>query len=636
MAVGLLGLLTALHLAASLPTKAQGFAQSPTPQERGALARAKAAVAAGDHAEAARQLDRFLKTSPTSEARAEALTLLGHVRLQERAYQQAIDLLSEVVASATDHVIVDRARLDLGAAYGGAGKKTQAAAVLGVLATSDSAPELRRQAYDLLSGIALESRDVLRAVTWLMDERALPGDLVDTGALDARVRDIIARTEEARDLESVASAFAGRFPADASLVRAGQLYGASGDLFDQDRVMNTFLAEFPQHEWVSEARKIIEANRARVRTAKSVIVLPIPYQGSLQPYATSILRGAQLAVDRERAEGADLSVVLAARDYGGDLSRLSAVLDDTCREARCVGIVGPVLSREATTVASRAASWRVPAVSPTATGAMPQNRYLFRAGLTAPSEGAAAARYAAEHLGVKRFAILAPQDRYSQDVVTAFSNELARIGARIVFSGTYEPGAVDFGREIKGLKEADLKQEGVLEQLPPEVGGTETRPREPVYTPGFDAIFLPGDADTAGLLASQLRFHDIAVPLLGASGWNDRSVIKSGGRFVDDAIFADVFFSDAQDPLVQRFVKEYRARYRVAPDVFAALAYDATTVLVRGLKAGATSGDRLRDELTRIADYTGITGLTGFGSDGEAQRKLSWIQIRNGRFVPAL
>jgi ABC-type branched-subunit amino acid transport system substrate-binding protein len=635
-----LGLLTALHLATSLPLKAQVVGQSTSPQERAALARAKAVLADGDTAEAARQLDRFLQTYPTSESRAEAATWLGHIRLQEKAYPQVIALLTEIVESGADHEFVDRARLDLGAAYLGAGKKTQAASVLGVLAASDAAPGLRRQAYELLSGLALETRDVLRAVTWLMEARGLPTDEGDLSALDTRLREVITGADDPLELESVSEAFAGRFPADVALVRAAQLYGTSGDPFDQDRVLQTLMTAFPQHEAVADARRTVEANRARVRAAKFAIALPLPYEGALQPYATSILRGAQLAIDTERAGGQELSVALAARDYGGDLSRLGAVLDDICREARCVGIVGPVLTREAAAVASRAASWKIPAVGPTPIGGAAPNRYVFRTGLTAQEEGAAIARYAAEHLGMKRFTVLAPQDRYSQEVATAFGNEVGRLGGRLVYSGSYQPGAVDFGAEIKNLKEADLKQEGVLEQLPVEEGTPAAAPgappKEPVYIPGFDALFLPGDAETSGLLASQVRFFDIAVPLLGASGWNDRTVIKTGGKFVEDAIFVDVFFADAQDPAVQRFVKNYRARYHAAPDVFAALAYDATAALVRGLKSGATTGERLREELTKMNGYAGVTGLTGFGADGEAQRRLSWIQIRSGRFVPAL
>jgi ABC-type branched-subunit amino acid transport system substrate-binding protein len=631
----LFGLLAALHLVTGLPITAQGVEPAATPQERAAFARAKTAAIAGDLTEAADQLDRFVQTYPVSGYRAEALTLLGHIRLQNRAYQQAITLLTEVVDKSPDSEFADRAQLDLGLAYMGAENRPKAENVLSAVATSSAAPSLRRLAYEALSSLAADAKDLARAVTWLMEARALVSDGDEEVAIDERIRDLLAKAEDPRDVEAVAAAFARRFPADIALMRAGHLYGASGDLFDQDRVLQSFLAAFGTHELAADARKTVDQNRARVRAATYVIAVPLPYQGELQAYAKSILRGAQLAVDLERG-GSNLSVVLAARDYGGDIARLGAVLDETCREARCVGIVGPVLSREGAAVASRAASWRIPAISPTATGVMPQNRYVFRTAMTAKTEGAAAAQYAVEHLGLKRFVVLAPRDRYSQDVAAVFAEEVARLQGRVVYSAAYDPGAVDFGRDIKALKEADLKQEGVMETLPVEAGAPETLPREPVYVPGFDAAFLPGDAESVGLIAAQLRFYDVVVPLLGASGWNDRSVVKIGGKYVEDAIFPDAFFPDSQDAATQRFVKEYRARYRTTPDVFAALAYDATATLVQGLKNGATSGERLRDELTRMAGFSGVSGLTGFGADGDAQRRFSWIQIRNGRFVPAL
>lgn len=628
-------LLLVVFLAWNASIDAQGTG-GPSPQERNALARAQNQYVSGDASGAASTLEKFLKEFPKSAIRSESMTLLGHIRLEQRAYQDAIGLLSEVVDSGLDAEYADRARFDLASAYLGAGNKPEAGRLLAALAASEAAPGLRQQAYELLTMLALDEHDTARAVSWLMDERSLPENVVDVAAVETRIREVIAQTQSTESLETVVNAFPARFPADAALIRAAQLYGAAGEWFDQERMVQAFLSSFPQHEAASEATKMLDANRARLRAARFAIVLPLPYKGALQPYATSLLRGAQLAVDAGRTDGNDASVVLAARDYSGDLARLGTVLDQTCREARCVGIVGPVFSREATVVASRAAQWRVPAVSPTATGPMPLNRYLFRAALTAQAEGTAVARYATQHLGMKRFVVLAPRDRYSVDMVGAFSEEVSRQGGRVVFSGTYESGAVDFGAEIKRLKEVDLGQEGVMETLPTENTSPGGPAPEPVYIPGFDAAFLPGDGETAGLIASQLRFYDVTVPLLGSSGWNNRAVITNGGRYVEDAIFVDAFFANSQDASVQQFVKQYRARYREMPDVFAALAYDATSLLLRGLKTGAVTGDRLRDELTKITAPSGVSGITGFGPEGDVQRVFSWIQIRNGRFVPAL
>ncbi len=628
-------LLALIQLTGSAPIGAQGGA-GPSPQERSALGRAQALYSSGDGAGAAAILETFLKDFPQSPLRPEAATLLGHIRLEQKAYPQAITLLADVVALGPEGEYGDRARFDLASAYLKVGDTPKASKLLATLAASGAAPGLRQQAYELLTALAIDGRDAARAVSWLMDERALPPEVVDPAAVDARILEVITQTQDPGALNAIVEAFPGRFPADLALVRVAQLYGAMGEWFDQERALQAFLAAFPQHESAAEALKTLDANRARLRSAKFVIALPLPYQGALQPYATSLLRGAQLAVESGRSEAGEPSVVLAAKDYGGDLARLGTVLDQTCREARCVGIVGPVLSREASVVASRAAQWRVPAVSPTAAGPMPPNRYVFRTALTAQAEGVAVARYATQHLGMKRFVVLAPQDRYSIDVVAAFSEEVALQGGRVVFSATYQVGDADFGPEIKRLRETDLRQEGVMETLPAENTAPDAPAPEPVYIPGFDAAFLPGDGETVGLIAAQLRYYDITVPLLGSSGWNHRAVIANGGKYVEDAIFVDAFFANSQDASVQQFVRQYRARYRETPDVFAALAYDATMLLIRGVKAGATTGERLREELTKMSGPAGVSGITGFGPEGDVQRQLSWIQIRNGQFVPAL
>jgi len=233
--------------------------------------------------------------------------------------------------------------------------------------------------------------------------------------------------------------------------------------------------------------------------------------------------------------------------------------------------------------------------------------------------------------------VVAPEDRYHAEMVAAFADEVKKQGGRIMFSTTYEASTVDFGPQIKALRESDLQQEGKMMEPPPDASVAPGLPQpRPLYAPGFDVVFLPGDGETVGLLAAQLAYYDVNLPLLGTSGWNGRDLIKSGGRFVEGGMFVDAFFLEAPDPTVQQFVKTFRSRYREDPDLFAAQAYDATLLLLQALKAGGTSGDRLRDRLVAINGYHGVSGLTGVGPDGEAERRLSWIQVKNGRFVPAL
>ncbi len=613
----------------------QNRASTPSVPERAAFVQAQALFAAGELSESADALEHFLATYQASGFRGEAKALLGKIRLQQAAYRDAASLLAEVIEQEPDGDYLDQARVDLASAYVGMGRKKPAMALLETVSVSDAAPALRRQAFDSLIDLVLQEADVLHAVKLLVDERTLPDGVVDPEAIDTRLRDAIAQAEDPTALESVFEEFPARFPGDLALFRAAQLNGNRGETFHQERLLRKFLATFPAHERTADAKAQLETNRARLRSFRYVIGLPLPYQGDLQPYATSILRGTQLAIEQGRAGLPDQFLGLAVKDYGGDPARLGTTIDDMIKEYRCIAVLGPLLSREMSVLAPRAQQWKVPLVSPTATGPVVPNRYFFRTALTGSVEGQAIAQYASQRLGMKRFAVLASSGRYSAEVVAAFKDELARQGGRVVFSAAYEPGAVDFGSEIKRLKESDLLQEGTM-ATPSEEPNAPDVTVQPLYVPGFDAVFLPGDGETVGLLAAQLAFYDIRVPLLGTSEWNGRELIKTGGKYVEDGIFADAFFAGSPDPVVQQFVKQFRQRYRDDPDVFAAQAFDAASLLIQAIKAGGTTGERLREELTKIAGYHGVSGISGFGPEGEVSRRLSWVQIKNGRFLPAL
>src|SRR5579872_5435580 len=62
------------------------------------------------------------------------------------------------------------------------------------------------------------------------------------------------------------------------------------------------------------------------------------------------------------------------------------------------------------------------------------------------------------------------------------------------------------------------------------------------------------------------------------------------------------------DPLWQEFVARYESRYHEAPDHFAALAYDEMRILLDSIcRAGLNKG-RIRDALTGLTSYKGVTG----------------------------
>jgi ABC-type branched-subunit amino acid transport system substrate-binding protein len=89
-----------------------------------------------------------------------------------------------------------------------------------------------------------------------------------------------------------------------------------------------------------------------------------------------------------------------------------------------------------------------------------------------------------------------------------------------------------------------------------------------VFYTGFDAIFIPGRATDAGIITSQLNFHDMKVPFLGANGWNSPDFARTDDSSIDGAVFVDGFFVDSPTPDRAGLVARYKKRFDTNPHSF--------------------------------------------------------------------
>jgi branched-chain amino acid transport system substrate-binding protein len=88
------------------------------------------------------------------------------------------------------------------------------------------------------------------------------------------------------------------------------------------------------------------------------------------------------------------------------------------------------------------------------------------------------------------------------------------------------------------------------------------------------------------------------------------------------------------DPLAQKFVTAYKARYNgKVPDAMAALGYDSAMVLADAIKrAGTTDGQKLRDAIAATRDFPGATGLTTLDANRDASKPAVIITVKDGKF----
>ncbi len=578
------------------------------------------------------RLREFLSANPDDPLFDKAQLLLGRAYFKNRELDQARLIFQQIIDEPHDREIIAEARFNLALVFMDQGRLEPALAIIELELFKTSEPVKRLEMTLIVGEILLKKKEQIRAIERIIKERdGLQEE--ERGLFDTRIVSFIDKGYNEAGLKEIRRLFPNRFPGDFAAIRLIERYNTRDEYYKVENEVRRFVSNFPRHDYAAKAKDLVGINKKKVRSHRFIVGVVLQLEGRLSWFSQRILNGINLALeDEEKVKEPDLPG-LAIKDLEEDSGRLSQELDEMINEYRPIAVIGPLLSKDLENSAQKADMSRIPMITPSATSSLlpKKGKYLFRNAMTNRVQGAVMAEYAITNLGLRRFAIIHPDDSYGKELMRVFYETVIRLGGEIIDVEAYPPDTNDFGLQIKRLKDEDLKKYGRLGE-PIEPKGKGKPQRE--YFPGFEALFLPGDYNKVGLLAPQLAFHDIrGLVLLGTNGWNSEELIRIGGNFIEGGIFTDGFFMDSPDLAVRRFTERYRARYGENPDIFSAQAYDAMMMIAVGIRAGATTGSALRDYLLRNKDFHGASGQTTFRPDGDAEKKPFIIQIRDGRFV---
>lgn len=292
--------------------------------------------------------------------------------------------------------------------------------------------------------------------------------------------------------------------------------------------------------------------------------------------------------------------------------------------ARC--IIGPLGSQEALEAARAAQRLGVPILTLTQReGVTEVGDHVFRNFLTAAMQVRTVVQHAWTELGLRRFAILHPDDPYGREMTRLFREEVLRTGGEIGKELSYKADQTDFGAEILALG-------GTAPANP----GTETAPGTPKKAdPGFQALFIPDYAYRVAMLVDQLAYHDMTgIRLLGTSGWVSPQLLRADTGLLQGAIFVDGFFAESFRPEVNDFIEAFYTAYGREPATMEALVYDGADMVFRLIRddRGGTR-ESFRNTLAQVKGYPGVSGRTSFPATRDAQKDLFVLTVREGRIV---
>ena len=145
-----------------------------------------------------------------------------------------------------------------------------------------------------------------------------------------------------------------------------------------------------------------------------------------------------------------------------------------------------------------------------------------------------------------------------------------------------------------------------------------------------DGIVLWTDIRPAAMILQQMHELGMKQRVFGSHRTVGDELVKLAGPAAEG--FEAVFPYDPTrtDPRWLDFNARYEARFHEKPDHFASLAYDAMQILLNAIcRAGLNKG-RIRDALTGVESYRGVTGNMVFDPNSKNIAPLFLARVHNG------
>ena len=445
-------------------------------------------------------------------------------------------------------------------------------------------------------------------------------------------------------------------PMDYLLFQLGLNYALEEKYGDALMILNQFIEKYPAHENRILAESLIDEIKKNAFFKRYTIGCLLPLSGPYQSFGQRALQGLELAQAQFSSQSSNPPLNIIIKDTGADPDKTITALEELYRD-QVAAIIGPIVTSEI--AAREAQQMGIPIVTLTQKDNIPEiGDKVFRNFITPKMQVQTLTSFTVESLGLYRFAILYPDETYGTTFMNLFWDQLLESGGQVVAVESYKPDQTDFSDSIKKLVglfyeipedlkpvEEELADDQELEdaetsgqaedqtQVPGARGGAKEDEPEPIVD--FDAVFIPDSPGKAGQIVPQLAYHDIKdVYILGTNLWHSDSLIKIADQYVQGAVMPDGFFAASPSPQVQKFVKDFEETYQETPDFIEAIVYDTAMILFNVVsREQIRYRSEIRDELLNLDAFPGVTGLTRFDENGDAQKKLYLLRVKGKKFV---
>ena len=342
-----------------------------------------------------------------------------------------------------------------------------------------------------------------------------------------------------------------------------------------------------------------------------------PLTNDYAVYGKAVEYGLKLAFEEINALG-DLQFEVNVQDDEAD-SEMAVNAYNTLMDWGMQIMAGPTTSGSAAAAAAACAEDQVFMLTPSASDAsvIAAGDNVFQICFTDPNQGIGSADYIYNNsLATSVGVIYDSSNPYSVGIYEKFQAQADAVGLTIT---TVE----SFTGDSKG----DLQTQVTKCQAA-----------------GCDLVFLPIYAAEAAQVLTCADRIGYDAKFFGCDGLDGILTQENfDPTLAEGVMLLTPFDATAEDEKTQNFVKNYTEKFDLAPNQFAADAYDVAYAIYAACKAGGVTADMSAEEICAIMvqQFTSMSfdGLTGegmtWGADGAVSKLPMAVKIENGVYVSA-
>ncbi len=299
-------------------------------------------------------------------------------------------------------------------------------------------------------------------------------------------------------------------------------------------------------------------------------------------------------------------------DTKGDAAEAVNAVKRLITQDGAVAIIGPNASGQAISISAVLEQYKVPDIATVATNPKVTvaddgkvKQYNFRVCFIDPYQGAVAAGYAFDRLGLKNAAVLYDvASDYSQGFTEFFEKTFVEKGGKVVAKEGFKEGDVDFRPQLSKIKEANP-----------------------------DLILMPYYYKEVALSANQARELGIDAVLIGGDGWPSEQLMEMAAASIEGSYVVNHL--DFNDPEVKPLQEKYKAKYNLPMELNGYMAHDAFKLLEAAIKdAGSADSAKITESLTKVT-VEGVTGTIRISEEDHNPigKQAAIVKIENADYV---